>query len=884
MRDRVKATLRSIIGMRRLDAEMQDEIQFHIESYACELVRQGVPPEEAAMRARRAFGNIGRVEEECREAKGAALLDELWRNITYALRQFRRSPGYAAVVILTLALCIGANTAIFSVIDAALLRSLPYPEQERLGEVVRVLMRGGAVADSGPSHDGRAWEALQKARSFQSAAVGSAGGVNLALGDRAVHVQQRRVSRGYFRVLGVPLALGREFDDTEDREGGPSVVILSHGLWNRLFQGDPQILGRSIQLRGEPYVVIGIAAEGFRAGSRVDLWTPLKPSTKGEGAGTNYGIFARLAPGASWEQARAEAQTLGASAFEGRTFPPGVTARLDLQHYDRAGQNALRERLLLLGAAVGLVLLIGCVNIASVMLARGSARSREMGTRVALGGGPASLSRQLISESLLLALLGGVAGVALGYFGIEALQAAAERFGIWQEVRLDARVLSITALLSISAGLLFGLAPALQAARFDVRRTLIQAGSHCVAGGQRQWPRRALVVAEVALSLVLLVGAGLLIRTVLYLQNLSPGFDPTNVVTASASLQDARYNDSSNVNRLFRETLDAIRAIPGVEAAAVGLHVPYQRWLNTGVRIRSGSDHGAMVGTSVNYVTPGYFETLRIPLRSGRFFDDRDSAASMPAAIINETFARKLLNGANPLSSFVIQGESQFQVVGVVNDLQQRPGLTRSGPLMPEPAMYIPAAQISSSSFQIAHTWNSPAWVVRATGQRQEIIRRIESAIASYDPLLPVASIRSMSDERNIALYSERANAWLLGSLAGLALTLALVGVYGIMSHSVTQRTREFGIRMALGGSVPRVIGNAVTPGIFLALTGVLIGVALALGAVRLLKGLLYGVQPIDATTFAIASLALIGVSGLASLVPAIGLTRLAPASVLRQD
>jgi predicted permease len=531
------------------------------------------------------------------------------------------------------------------------------------------------------------------------------------------------------------------------------------------------------------------------------------------------------------------------------------------------------------------VLLIGCVNIASLMLARGSTRRREMGTRIALGGGSGSLIRQLTTESLVLGFVGGTLGLALGYLAIEALQMVVVRYGIWQELRLDGFVLLVTALLSLSVSFLFGLAPALQAVRVDVREALVEGGGRSIAGGRSPRLRGILVLSEIALCQVLLVAAALLVHTLLHLQHLDPGFDGTNVVTASASLQDARYRESENVNRLFHDSLDAIRKVPGVEAAAVGLHVPYQRWLNSGVRVRGGLDSlETESGTSMNYVTPGYFTVLRIPVRAGRVFDERDTKGSMPVAVINETFARKLVKNQNALAAYVVEGDATLRIVGIVSDLQQQPGLSGSGPITQEPALYVPATQFSSEGFLMAHTWFSPNWVVRAVGRRGEIARGIERAIGTVDPLLPVASVRTMVDERDSALKSQRMNAWLLGSLAALALSLALVGVYGIVANSVVERTREFGIRMALGSSLSRIIWNAVTPGVLISIAGVITGGLLAAGSVRLLKGLLYGVQPVDAPTFLATGCTLIVIGALASLLPALGLMRLSPASVLRQD
>ena len=883
MPDRLKALARMLLRRSRLGSDMDDEMGFHIAEYRDDLIRSGVPQAEAARRARQEFGNIGRTKEDCREAGGFSMFDEFVRNVTYALRQLRRAPGFALSAILTLGLCIGANTAVFSVINATLLRPVPYPQPDRLVTIVREMRRGGdLVSTSG--QDGYAWEALKDARSFQVAAIGGTSGVNLGIGNGALYVQQQRVSAGYFRVLGVPLARGREFDESEDRPGGPPAVILSYGLWQRVFHGDASIVGRTVLLRGAPFVVVGIADETFRPRGLVDLWTPLMPSTKGEGQGLNYDLIARLRSDTTWAQASAEAQTRGIAAFADRKIPSTISARMVLAPFDRDNRAALRNRLLLLSAAVVIVLLIGCVNIASLKLARGAARRREMGTRIALGGGTASLLRQLITESLVLGAAGGAVGLGLGYIAIDALQAVVVRYGIWQELRLDSHVLLATLFLSLLVSVLFGLAPAFQATGVDIRAALLEGGSLGVAGERSHWLRHTLVLAEVALSLVLLVGAGLLIRTLLYLQHRDPGFDGTNVVAASASLEDARYNESDSVNRLYRESLDAIRATPGVEAAAVGLHVPYQRWLNDGVRIAGNSSSPIEdYGTALNYVTPGYFEVLRIPVREGRVFDERDAANSVPVAVVSATFVNKYLKGRDPLTCALGSGPLTLQIVGVVGDLQQQPGLMRSGPIALEPAMYVPATQFSSAGFRMAHTWYSPSWVVRATGGRAQIARTIEKAIAAVDPQLPVATVHSMTDERDAALQSERINAWLLGILAALALSLALVGIYGIAANAVAERTREFGIRMALGSSTARLMWDAVAPGMLLSAAGVTIGGLLAAASVGVLKGLLYGVRPFDESTFLVMAGVLIGVSGIASLIAALGVARLAPANVLRQ-
>lgn len=884
MIDLVRSLVRSIVTARRVDTDSETELRFHIEQYHADLIRAGVPADEARYRAQRDFGNFTRAKEECRSMTPAFWFDELKRNLRYGIRQLRRAPVFTATAVLTMGLCVGVNTAVFSILDAVLLRPVPFPEPHRLADVVREQQRlstGEVRRQTG--QDGPAWEALRDAGTFDAAVCGGTGGVNLSLAESSTYVKRQRVGFGYFSVLGIPPALGREFTTEEDRIGGPPVAILSHALWTSLFNADSSVVGRKVLLRGEQFEIIGVAAAAFRPRAKVDLWTPLRATTTGEGSGTNFTIVARLKPGVSWAQADAEAQALGAASLT-RHRMPGMAARLRLAPFEQGNTAALRQRLIILSAAVALVLLIGCLNVGSLLLARGASRRREMGTRVALGSGQGALARQLASESLLLGCLGGATGLGFAYLAIWSLQTVLVRYGIWQEVRLDARVLAVTGLMSLLVSFFFGLVPALQAARVDVRETLLEGGTRSVAGSRSGWFRRVLVLAEISLSVVLVIGAVLLVRTLVHLQSLNPGFDAANVVRASVSLDDARYRDADTINRLFERTLDEIRR-GGVESAGVGLHVPYQRWLNDGVRIRRRLESTERTeGTSMNYVTPGYFETLRIPLRAGRVFNEADTKASEPVAVVNQDFVRQLLKGDDALHALITSGKETRRIIGVVENVQQQPGMTRRGPLQPEPAMYIPAAQFPSAGFQAAHTWFAPSWVIRSRASQASIGATVRRAIAAVDPMLPVNEIRTIIDERDDSLQSQRVNAGLLGSLATLATVLALVGIYGLVSHFVADRTHEFGIRMALGSSTARTLWAAVRPALLLSVFGAAIGAVAAVMGVQALKSLLYGVQPVDAASFVAAILGTVVVGSAAGLIPALRILRLDATSVLRHD
>jgi predicted permease len=481
-------------------------------------------------------------------------------------------------------------------------------------------------------------------------------------------------------------------------------------------------------------------------------------------------------------------------------------------------------------------------------------------------------------------VIGGTFGILLGQLGLKALKLLSGTKIDLTDVTLDGRVLLISACGSILTGLIFGVVPALQASRVDIRSSLTESGTRGIAGGGHRWTRRGLVIAEVSLGVVLLVVAGLLIRTFLYLHNLDPGFDGTNVITTSASLQDARYKTAQSVNRLFDQSLERIRELPGVQFAGVGLSLPYERPLNVGF-MRLDGPHVDKDGqmTNLTYVTPGYFEGLRIRLLSGRLFTDADKADSQPVAIVNETFVHKYLRDQVPVGSHIGSGGTAREIVGVVRDTQQSSGFG-SGPLSPAQGVFIPAAQAEGKFFQLVHTWFAPQWVVRTTGSRQAMIAGIQKVVQSADPQLPLASFRGMDDVVSRSMSDERFQAVLLGGLAALAMLLAAIGIYGLIANSVVERTRELGVRMALGATAWQGMRSVALPGIALALAGVVIGCALARGCVRAVEHLVYGVRSTDPLTFVVAAGALLLATAIASLIPALRVTRLNPADTLRSE
>jgi predicted permease len=804
----------------------------------------------------------------------------LWNGTRFALRQLRKSPAFTLVVLATLGLSIGANTAIYSVLDAVLLRPAPYPELDRLALVVRHWRQNGREGEQ-PSQTGALFEGVRNgSRALDVAAFGGDSGVNFAAQGHLEFVRQQRVSAGFFRVLGIAPQMGREFSHAEDTAGGPAVAVLSYEFWQRVLGGDTSALGRAIALRGEPYTLVGIMPRGFRTSAPVDVWTPLRPSRTGEGSGQNYGVIARVKPGFSWTAAADELKALSPGIAEQAHVSRDSTIEQRIVPFQSGSTTGMRSELLIAWAAVLMVLLIGCVNIAGLLLARAGGRGREIATRMALGGSRAAIVRQLLMESLLLALGGGAVGVGIGAFAIDWLKGlGAKDFELWHPIELDARVLA--AMLGIAAltSLFFGLAPALQTTRLDIRLVLMEAG-RSGAGRRRRWWGNALVAAEVALSLVLLVGAGLMLRTLSYLDGLNPGFDTRNVFSAQASLQDARYKTSAAVNRLYTGSLERIRRIPGVESAAVALTLPYERPLNDGFRILDGDDR-SMHGTEAVYVTPGYFETMRIPVLRGREFLDSDTPASAPVVVVSESFAAKCFRGKDAVGHHLSSGE----IVGVVGDVQQHTGLYQNhGPISVEPTLYSPASQTSDGAMQLIHTWFSPKWVIRASGPIGSLAAQIQRAVAGVDSQLPIASFQTIDDLQAHITSSQRYRAALFSIFAGLALLLAAVGIYGSISQSITQRTHELGVRMALGASAPQTIASVMKPGILLALLGAGAGYLLSLAAVRFVEHLLWGVRPADPLTFAAAAATLLLVAALASLAPALRILRLDPAQTLRNE
>jgi len=801
-------------------------------------------------------------------------------NLRFAFRQIGRNRGFSLAVIVTLALAIGANTAIFSIVNALLLTSLPYPHPDRMGTIF-MRIEGPHPYDGPDGVDGARWIQLRDdVPALISAVSGSTPGVNLQAGDHVAYVRDGRVSQRYFDVLGIRLAVGHNFNAAEDQPHGPNAAILSYGIWRNIFQGDPNIVGQVIHLKGQLYTVVGVLPQGATTPLNADLYTPLQPSNSGEGGGSNYDVITRLRPGATWQQADAQinrAWAADAAAFAAENHATRVSFHsVSLQH----GQtDSLRPKALALMFAAGLILLIACANLAGLTLIRMTRRTPEIATRLALGATRWQVLRQLWIENSLLAFLGGGAGIGVGFLALRGLLSLLpENYLPVTSVPLDARVLTFTFGVSTLTSILVGMLPALASRRVDLRSSM---ASRAIAGSERLRLRQVLIAGEVALTVLLLAGSGLLIRTLIHLETLSPGFNPHGVMTAKASLDDARYFDPAAFRKLLEDSTAAMHRIPGVQDAAVALSLPYERILNDTMTLKDGPDAGQKVETDEDYVTPDYFSTLQIPLLAGRYFAASDGPDTQPVAIVNQTFARKFYPGQNPIGHAVDKG---VVIVGLVGDTQIASGLNPVAPLQTEETIYIPAAQIDPHFLPVLFVWFQPNWVVRTAGSIQGLTGQMQRALASADSGLPVSGFYSMSDLLDQQLASPRIEVALLGAMAGLALLLSALGIFALVANIVAQRTREIGIRLALGSSVRQAMMHIGTPGIRAAGIGLAGGLILSAAGLRVMRSVLYGVGVYDAPTLAIVVIVLAAVTLLATVVPALRVAGIDPATTLREE
>lgn len=805
----------------------------------------------------------------------------LAQNLKFALRQLLRNPGFTASVIITLALSIGANTAIFSIVNALMLKSLPYAHPERMGAIFAHI-QGTDPFDGRIWIDGEQWEELRdNVPSLVSAvASGMASGVNLQAGEKVQYIHAARISAHYLDVLGIGLAAGRYFTEVEDLPHGPKSAILSYGLWRSTFTADRNLIGRTILLKGESYTVVGVLPESAITPSNADIYTPLQPSRQGEGSGTNYSVITRLRDGATWQQADAQINRAWAGwAVKRAQRHPGSQETFYSVSLKQGQTAGLRPKVLTLMLAAGFILLIACANLAGLTLLRVLRRTPELATRLALGASRWQIQKQLWVENLLLAVLGGLAGLAVGLAALRGLMSMLPRnFLPVADVPLDGTVLIFTMSVAVFTSVLFGMLPTLVTRKVDLRSSML---SRTVAGGDRLRLRQTMIAGEVALTVVLLAASGLLIRTLIHLQTLPPGFDATGVMTAKASLDDARYRDPAAFTKLLDSSILTMKQIPGVSNAAVGLTLPYERALNGSVTLNEGANAGHHVGTDEVYVTPRYFETLRMPLLQGRDFSSSDEFNTQPVAIVNRTFANKFFHGVNPIGHVLDKG---VVIVGVVGDVQISSGLNPVAPLMSEETMYIPASQMRPQMLQLVHIWVQPSWIVRTAAPVEGLTQQMQRALASADPGLPFSGFYRMSDLQAETLSTQRIEVALMSAMAALALLLSMVGIFALVANMVAQKTREIGIRIALGSSIRQAMVHVAGTGVRASLSGLVLGLILCIGALRAMHSVLYGVSVYDAPTIIAVVLTLASITLLAASVPALRIARINPATTLRDE
>ena len=818
------------------------------------------------------------------------------RDLKYAIRQLRKSPGFASVAILTLALGIGVNTAVFTLANAFLIRSFPYPQAERLGVLLN-RFTGVPEAQSNSLfsilHDGEMWELVRDNVPSVIAAAASPPNVpgaphtivNLKIGSDVESVSGARVSAHYFEVMGVHPMIGREFTEEEDRPHGPNAVVLSYDLWKRAFHGDKAALGKPITVKGEPYTVVGVLPPHTYTTASGELWTPLRPSRTGEGQGLNYFVYLRLRPGATWQQADAELSRLQPTIFqEFLKERPNGHAWMFANPLQATVGAISRLPILILSTAAIFVLLIACANLAGIILARVTARRHEIATRLALGASSTAVIRQFWTEALVLAAFGTALGIYLAMLVFRfASQSVTIRNLPVGPMQVDWRVLLFAIACMGLTTVLLGVLPGLRGGSVDVRAALAGA-NRLVAGLHSRRLRQGLIAGEMALTVVLLVAAGLLIRTLIHLQSLPPGFSSQNVTVIKASLDDAGYGSAESVHQLFAESLAAIRRIPGVQSAAIGLAVPYERSLNESVVMADGTQAGKQQVVDYVFVTPGYFETLELPVLFGRSIRESDNASSQPVALVNETLARSYFGAVNAVGRHFKAGTATVQIVGITANVVQTPGISDAAPLTSEPTAYVPYDQQTSDGDRLVHVWFQPNWIVRTAGNTQGVNRAVVSALKSAAPNLPFSAAFTMDDFRASALSEQHLAVLLLSALAILGLLLSAIGIYGLIASLVVQQRREIGIRMALGASLGDAVVEIGRAGVNATLQGLAAGIVLSLLAARVLRNFIYGVSTHDSVTLSIVPLILMVVAFAAAFLPTLRIARIEPAETLRSE
>jgi predicted permease len=879
---------------KKWEREMNDELRFHIEKQTAANVAAGMPLEEARRKATLQFGAVEGVKENCHEERRGHWFETLWADLRYGLRTLRKNPGFSAVAILTLALGIGASTAVFSVVNAILLKPLPYPHAERIVFPWRTAPPGMNLG-----YNELPWGRIDflfyshESKTLQSMGAFLGDSFNLTGSGEPARLDGVRASAGFFPALGMQPALGRTFSPEEDQPGHNHEVVLSHRMWRERFASDPAILGRVLELNGDAYTVIGVMPEGFafpRAAEmpgaftfarEPELWIPLAlvPGPLIPAESSELAVVARIQPGATIEQAQAEMDLVG-KRMESQY--PGSAGWFNTHVVPMARQvtGDTRRPLLLLLGAVGVVLLIACSNVASLLLTRSLGRRREFTLRAALGASGGRLVRQLFTESLLLALGGGMVGILLAEAGVYFVRALGPgSIPRLHEVSLDLRVLAFTLAVTLATGILFGLAPVIGSFRQDLIGSLKEGGQRSGGSPAGSRVRGAFLVTQIALALVLVIAAGLLTQTFFRLLNADPGFRAEHVLTFELSLPSSKYPDVEHIVALYHDALQRLQSLPGVQSAGIVEVVPISGATeSTALRIPGRATDGRQQNPYSNYTiaSPGYFAAVGTPILRGRDFLETDTSTSEPVTIINSAMAKKYWPNEDPIGKQVGPKSLKFPaatIIGIVADVK-RLSLREE----PPPEMYVLYTQ------KVWPSMLTMSVVLRANADPASMTASAREAIRSLDGGLPLAKIATLTAVVDDSMTQQRFSVLLLACFGGLALVLASIGMYGVISYSVSQRTQEIGIRMVLGAQRRSVFGMVLRQGARLSGLGIAIGLIVALGVTRLMAGFLYGVRATDPLTFAGVSLLLLGVALLACYLPARRATRVDPMVALRYE
>ena len=877
----------------RKDEDLAEEIESHLAHAQDANTARGFSPDEARRRAHVRFGNSRSTRERVWRDRSFPWLEDLWRDLRFALRGLGKTPGFTTIAILVIAVGIGVNTAVFSVINTVLLKPLTYPDPQSLVEMRNTSAQGSFPGANIPKFN--IWR--QQTSIFQQVAAYDFGGagLNITGGDHPEQVEGIHVSADYFSMFGAPVVAGRTFTAAEDSPHGGHVAVLSYGLWKSRYGADPKIVGTTIQLDGQPYLIVGVIGRGFVTDTPADLWVPFQFDLNSQDMAHYFTVAARLKPGVTLAQVNAQLR-LAADEYRriyGKdSLPPnGGFGVVSLQ---QATIGDTRFPLLVLLGAVGFVLLIACANVANLLLARASSRKREFATRAALGAGRSQIIRQLLTESLTLSLAGGALGLVLGFAGVRFLlrinPGNIPRIGEdGAAVTLDINILLFTLGISLLTGILFGLVPAISASRPNLIATLNENGSRSGVGFRSGKLRSALVIGEMALTLVLVIGAALLIRTFLKLQAVDTGFATHNVVSMAMSMSGDRFQKTAPLAQVVRDGTDRVLAVPGVLDVGVTNCLPMAGGFGMIFDVvgRPKGNTPFTGGAGFYSISWRYFNALKIPLLRGRSFTEQDNGAAPNVVIINQAMARQYWPKGDPLKDRIQIGpgagpafaEGPRQVVGIVGDTHDG-GPNRA----PFPIMYIPLAQMpdleTALNSRVAPLW----WIIRSQVDPRTLVSPITTALRDASGGLPVAHIRTMDEIEARNTARQRFDMLLLTVFGSAGLLMAAIGIYGVMSYSVQQRTQELGVRMALGAQASNLRNMVIRQGMALTLIGVVIGTGGALWLTRFLASFLFGVKTLDPIAFVAMPLLLSVVALVSIWVPAKKATRVDPMTALRLE